>query len=209
MTINTTEVPSRGVLPDNEAPYQLLFENSLDGQMLTAPDGSILDANPAACRIMGRTREEIVQEGRQGLMDVSDPRLSVLIAERQRTGRAHGELTAKRKDGTRFPVEVSSVVFPRRDGELRTCIIIRDITERKAAESERERLIKELQEALGRVKTLSGLLHICASCRKIRDHQGAWHNLEIYVRNHTEADFSHGICPECHHNLYPEFSNPR
>ena len=172
--------------------------------MLTAPDGSILDANPAACRIMGRTREEILQEGRQGLMDASDPRLSALVIERERTGKAHGELTAKRKDGTRFPVEFSSVLFGGRDGELRTCLIIRDITERKAAEEERERLIKELQEALGRVRTLSGLLPICACCRKIRDQQGAWHSLEIYVRNHTEADFSHGICPECHRELYPD-----
>jgi len=208
MALNTTEVPSRGVFPDEEARYQLLFENSLDGIMLTAPDGSILDANPAACRIMGRTREEILQEGRQGLIDASDPRLALMIAERQRTGRAHGELTAKLKDGTRFPVEVSSVVFPSRDGELRTCIIIRDITQRKAAEAERERLIKELQEAMGRVKTLSGLLPICASCRKIRDQQGAWHNLEIYIRNHTEADFSHGICEECHRHLYPGYAQP-
>ena len=208
MELNTTEVPSRGVLSDDEARYQLLFENSLDGLMLTAPDGSILDANPAACRIMGRTRDEILQEGRQGLIDASDPRLSVMIAERQRTGRAHGELTAIRKDGTRFPVEFSSVVFASHDGELRTCIIIRDITERKAAEAERERLIKELQEALGRVKTLSGLLPICASCRKIRDQQGAWHNLETYVRNHTEADFSHGICEQCHRHLYPGYAQP-
>ncbi len=206
MALNTTEAQSRGVFPDHETRYQLLFENSLDGIMLTAPDGSILDANPAACRIMGRTRAEILQEGRQGLIDASDPRLAVMIAERQRTGRAHGELTAKLKDGTRFPVEISSVVFRGRDGELRTCIIIRDITERKAAEEERERLIKELQEAMGRVKTLSGLLPICASCHRIRDQQGAWHNLEIYVRNHTEADFSHGICPECHRNLYPEYA---
>jgi len=206
MELKTTEVPSRRVFPDDNARYQLLFENSLDGLMLTAPDGSILDANPAACRIMGRTREEILLEGRQGLIDASDPRLAVMIAERQQTGRAHGELTAKRKDGTRFPVEVSSVVFRGRDGELRTCIIIRDITERKTAEAERERLIRELQEALGRVKTLSGLLPICASCRRIRDQQGAWHNLEIYVRNHTEADFSHGICPDCHGSLYPGYA---
>jgi len=187
-----------------EALYRLLFQNSLDGLMLTAPDGSILDANPAACRIFGRTREEILQEGRQGMIDSSDPQLSVLIAERRRTGRAHGELRARRKDGTLFPVEFSSVVFEAPDGNSRTCIIIRDITERKTADAERERLIRELQEALGRVKTLSGLLPICASCRKIRDKQGSWQNLETYIRNHTEADFSHGICPECRARLYPD-----
>jgi PAS domain S-box-containing protein len=63
--------------PQNENLYGLLFQNSLDGLMLTAPDGSILDANPAACRILGRTREE--SEGHQGLMDSSDPRLAVLV----------------------------------------------------------------------------------------------------------------------------------
>jgi len=184
--------------------YEMLFQNSLDGIMLTVPDGTILDANPAACRIMGRTREEILQEGRLGLIDSSDPRLAIVIEERKRTGRAHGELRARRKDGTLFPLEMSSVVFANAEGDARTCLIIRDISERKAAEAERERLIGELQEALARVKTLSGLLPMCASCRKIRDKQGAWHNLESYIRQHTEADFSHGICPECRRRLYPE-----
>ncbi len=204
MTLNnTTEAPAQDFVP-GEALYRLLFQNSFDGVMLTAPDGSIIDANPAACRILGRTRNEIVQEGRDGLMDTSDPRLAVLVAERQRTGRTHGELRARRRDGTLFPVEISSVVFQSPEGSSRTCIIIRDITERRAAEAERERLIQELQNALGRVKSLSGLLPICASCRKIRDKQGAWHNLEAYIRNHTEADFSHGICPDCRRALYPD-----
>jgi PAS domain S-box-containing protein len=196
------EAPTDGTL------YELLFQNSLDGLMLTAPDGSVLDANPAACRILGRTRDEILQEGRQGVVDLSDPRLPVLIAERQRTGRAYGELNVRRKDGTVFPIEISSVVFQSPEGEFRTCMIIRDITERKSAEAERERLIKELQEALGRVKTLSGLLPICASCRKIRDEQGLWHDLEAYIRKHTEADFTHGICPDCRRKLYPETTLP-
>ncbi|MFZ1142315.1 MAG: PAS domain S-box protein [Candidatus Sulfotelmatobacter sp.] len=203
MTSKTPEAPIPATVP-SESLYGLLFQNSLDGLMLTAPDGSILDANPAACRILGRTREEILQEGRHGLIDASDPRLAALIADRQRTGRAHGELRARRKDGSLFPIEISSVVFQSPEGDSRTCMIIRDITERTAAEAERERLINRLQEALGRVKSLSGLLPICASCRKIRDKQGAWHNLEAYIRNHTEADFTHSICPVCRRALYPD-----
>jgi len=199
-----TQEPPKRAARISEDLYGLLFENSLDGLMLTAPDGSIIDANPSACRIMGRTREEILQEGRQGLIDASDPRLAVLVEERRRTGKTHGELRARRKDGTFFPIEISSVVFQSPQGESRTCMIIRDITERTTAQTERERLIKELQEALTRVKSLSGLLPICASCRKIRDKQGAWHNLEAYIRSHTEADFSHGICPDCRRTLYPE-----
>jgi len=204
MALNTSEARGEIPIPDGGELYRLLFENSLDGFLLTSPDGAIHDANPAACRILGRTREEILAAGREGVIDVSDPRLPVLIAERQRTGYAHGELTARRKDGGSFPIEVSSVVFSGPEGELRTCMIIRDITQRKAADAERDRLIRELRDALGRVKSLSGLLPICASCRRIRDQEGAWHNLENYVRSHTDADFSHGICPECRRNLYPD-----
>lgn len=199
-----TDVSNQTDRPQSEPLYEMLFQNSLDGLMLTSPDGAILDANPSACRIFGRTREEIIREGRAGLIDNSDPRLGPLIAERNRTGKAHGELTARRKDGTTFPIEFSSVVFQNSDGNARTCLIIRDISARKAAENERERLIRELQGAVGRVKTLSGLLPICASCRRIRDAQGDWHNLELYIRKHTEADFTHGICPDCRRSLYPE-----
>ena len=204
MTSSRTTDAASGSAPATETLYGMLFENSMDGLMLTAPDGTILDANPACCRIFGRSREEVLREGRRGLMDESDPRMAALVAERERTGKTHGELTARRRDGTLFPVEISSRVFQLPDGSARTCIIIRDISDRKAAGLERERLISELREALGRVKSLSGLLPICASCRKIRDKQGAWHNLEIYILNHTEADFTHGICPDCRRTLYPE-----
>jgi len=175
----------------------------MDGMMFTSPDGKILDANPAACRMFERTREEIIAAGRAGLMDASDPRLPGLLEQRQRTGRAYGELNARRPNGEMFPVEISSVVFKDAEGHTRTCLIIRDITERKSADAERERLIHELQEAVAKVKTLTGLLPICARCKKIRDDAGRWHALEIYIRMHTEADFSHGICPECRLLLYP------
>jgi CheY-like chemotaxis protein len=79
-----------------------------------------------------------------------------------------------------------------------------DITERKAAEAERERLIGELQAALAKIKTLRGLLPICASCKNIRDDQGYWTQVEVYVRKHSEAEFSHSICPDCAVKLYPE-----
>lgn len=189
--------------PTSDLMYRLLFENCMDGIMKTAPDGSILDANPAACQIFERTREEIIAAGREGLIDTSDPRLPLLIEQRRLTGKAHGELIGRRRDGSPFPIEFSSVVFENPQGHTRTCMIIRDISERKTADSERERLIGELKEALAKVKTLSGLLPICASCKKIRNESGQWQLLELYIRNHSEADFSHGICPECRARLYP------
>jgi len=176
----------------------------MDGLMLTAPDGSVLDANPAACRMFGRTRDEVIEAGRKGLIDSSDPRLAKMIEERKRTGKSDGELTARKKDGTSFPIEISSQVFTTPEGEARSCMIIRDISQRRAAQVELETVIRELRETLGRVKYLSGLLPICAACKKIRDQDGSWQTLEVYIRDHSNADFSHGICPECRRNLYPE-----
>jgi hypothetical protein len=76
---------------------------------------------------------------------------------------------------------------------------------RKQAEEERERLIAELQKALSEVNKLSGMLPICASCKKIRDDKGYWNQIESYIKDHSEAEFSHGICPDCVKKLYPEF----
>jgi DNA-binding response OmpR family regulator len=70
---------------------------------------------------------------------------------------------------------------------------------------ERKKLVLELHEALANVKKLSGMLPICASCKKIRDDKGYWTQVETYIRSHSEAEFTHGICPECAKKLYPEY----
>jgi PAS domain-containing protein len=94
----------------------------------------------------------------------------------------------------------------KRTAELRTTNenLRREVVEREKAEDEREKVIVELREALAQVKRLSGFLPICASCKKIRDDQGYWQQVEAYIRDHSEAEFSHGLCPECAKKLYPE-----
>ncbi|MBP9532228.1 MAG: PAS domain-containing protein, partial [Syntrophaceae bacterium] len=82
--------------------------------------------------------------------------------------------------------------------------IVQDITDLKQAQEEREKLIAELQQAMSDVKVLSGMLPICASCKKIRDDKGYWNRIEAYIGKHSNAQFSHGICPECARKLYPE-----
>ncbi|MBL7647126.1 MAG: PAS domain S-box protein [Candidatus Hydrogenedentes bacterium] len=72
----------------------------------------------------------------------------------------------------------------------------------------RKELILELQTAIGEIKTLSGLLPICASCKKIRDDKGSWNQIEVFIRDHSDAEFSHGICPDCIRQLYPELQGP-
>jgi PAS domain-containing protein len=83
--------------------------------------------------------------------------------------------------------------------------LTREVAERKRVEEEREKVISQLQLALAHVKKLSGLLPICASCKKIRDDRGYWLQVEEYIHDHSEAQFSHGLCPECAKKLYPEF----
>jgi hypothetical protein len=80
------------------------------------------------------------------------------------------------------------------------------LSELQQAHEERNRLIRELQDALASVKTLQGLLPICSLCKKVRDDRGYWSQIEIYLRKHSKADFSHGICPECVGKLYPDTS---
>lgn len=79
---------------------------------------------------------------------------------------------------------------------------IRDITNQKNAEQEKNRLISELKRAINEVNTLSGMLPICTSCKKVRDDKGYWNQIEAYLQKHSEAQFSHGICPECADTLY-------
>jgi len=89
-------------------------------------------------------------------------------------------------------------------GHSRYAYVITDISARKNAEADRERLLGELQQALSQVKTLSGLLPICSSCKKIRDTAGSWSDVEHYIQTRSDAYFSHGICPDCIKTLYPD-----
>ena len=79
-----------------------------------------------------------------------------------------------------------------------------EIERRKSAERRRDETIDELRQALSEVKTLRGLLPICSHCKRIRDDKGYWNLLESYIHEHTEAEFTHGLCPDCARQLYPD-----
>lgn len=132
----TARLQAERSLRESEARYRALVDFSSDAILLTAPDGRIMAANPAACRMFRGTEEAICRAGRAGLTDESDPQLAILLAQRDSTGRASGELRHRRLDGTIFPAEVTSVVFQDRDGNTRTSMTVRDITERKRIEDE-------------------------------------------------------------------------
>jgi len=142
-------------LRDREERHRLIMDNSMDAILLTKPDGSILSANRAACEMFQMSENEICTAGRDGIVDTGDNRLEKLIETRNRLGRVKGELTFIRKDGTRFPSEITSSIFCDSKGELRSSMIIRDVTERKSAEKklrESEEKYRELSHHLIKIR---------------------------------------------------------
>jgi PAS domain S-box-containing protein len=110
------------------------------------------------------------------------------------------------KDGRIIPAEGNFCFLRDLEGHAVGILsIVRDIRERKQAEETREKLILELRDALSKIKKLSGMLPICATCKKIRDDKGYWNQIESYIKDNSEAEFSHGICPECAQRLYQTF----
>jgi PAS domain S-box-containing protein len=168
-------------LQESEERFHSLVSSSMDAVLLTAPEGGrTLAANAAACRMFGRTEEELIQVGRDGVMDVTDPRLKLALEHRARTGSFTGELTFVRKDGSKFPGEISTVLFHNRDGELRTSMVIRDITERKQMEEalfqlsgqllqsqdeERRRIARELHDT-----TAQQMAALCLGLSSLEPH---------------------------------------
>ncbi len=112
-----------------------------------------------------------------------------------------------RKDGKIvLTLENNVLIYNDQKEAVASASILQDITENKQKERERENLIFELKEALKKVKTLSGMFPICSSCKKIRDDKGYWNQIESYVRDHSEAEFSHSLCPDCVKKLYPDIA---
>ena len=130
----------------NERIYRYIFDNSYDGMLLTSPDdGKILEVNPALCKMLNRTAEEIKKLGRSGIVDLSDTRAINAIEERRRTGYVHSEMLLIKSDNTRLPVEVTSSVFYNERGEKRSSMVIRDISQRKKYEEQLKATNQKLQ----------------------------------------------------------------
>ena len=130
----TNQKRAEDALRESEERYRSLFEYLQDAVFLTKPDGSIIEANQAACAMFGRSVDEFRAVGRSGLVDASDPRLKAALEERARAGKARADFTMIRANGEKFLADVTSTVFTDIHGQQKTSMIIRDITERKEAE---------------------------------------------------------------------------
>lgn len=134
----------------------MLFKHSLDGIMLTNPNGQVLQANPAACEILGMTEQEIIDRGREGIV-AKDQKLEKALKQRSETGRFTGELTFIHNDGHEIPVELTSSVFVNFAGEKRTSLLFRDISDRKR-QQQALRVEKEFTEVV--LNSLPGLFYV-------------------------------------------------
>jgi PAS domain S-box-containing protein len=179
-------------------------EDAIYGKNL---DSLIVSWNPAAERLFGYSAEEIIGHSIVPLFPHSrrDELLDILASIRRGETLGLRETERLHKSGRILPVSVTISPIRTASGEIiGASTIARDISRQKQAEherlvalAERDQLVKELQDALKRVKTLQGLLSICSICHKIRNAEGAWERFESFIGSRTEAGFSHGLCPEC------------
>ncbi len=187
--------------------FRFVFENAYDGISLFEETKEneqrrLVDCNESYAEMAGRSREELLRLG--SLSDISKY-ISQSKSESPKHGIVlNGSFSWIRPDARENIIEYTAVPI-RMQGKTYIIGIDRDVTERKHAEAEREQLIKELQQALSDIKTLSGLVPICASCKKIRDDKGYWTQVEAYIQEHSQARFSHGLCPDCMKKIYPDF----
>jgi len=183
----------------HSSPYAITLTRLSDGQIIEVNDGFVNITGYQYAEIMGKT-----MVGLQ-FWDKEEDRV-VAVNELSKSGKVKGrEFKFRKKSGELITGLFSAEIIPINNQEF-VLSSISDITERKGAEVEREKLIQELQEALASVKQLSGLLPICASCKKVRDDKGYWTQIEAYIRDRSEAEFSHGLCPECMKKLYPDYA---
>ncbi|HWQ09780.1 MAG TPA: PAS domain S-box protein [Holophaga sp.] len=188
------------LLAESEARFSTLFHASPCAMLLTRlEDGRLLDVNEQFEVWTEYTRKEALGKVTLDLgIFGGDPAVrDVFVTQLRTQGQVREmEVVFRRKSGERRVGLVSSGTLVV-NGEKLILASVNDITEHQLLAEERERMILELQGALADVRTLKGMLPICASCKRIRDDTGYWNQIEHYLQAHSEAEFTHGLCPDC------------
>ncbi len=171
---------------ESEDRLQDLVESVADGVLIVDQEKKILLANGAARGMLSADRE--IQVGKQ-----------IPFGEWVDTG----EVVLDGEAGTRrYELRCGDIQW---FGEAVQVISLRDITERTALRRELEQTIEKLEEALREVRTLKGFIPICAVCKKIRNDEGFWEDVSAYISEHSDAKMTHGVCPDCMKEMYPEY----
>jgi len=202
-------------LRQSEERYRTVADFTYDWEYWVSPTSEYLYISPACERITGYNRDEFMANPNlmHAIIHPDDQELMArhFLEMRRESFNDVAPLDFRvitRAGQIRWVEHICQPVYGTDGRWLGRRASNRDITDRKQVEAERERLIAELKSALEQVKRLSGLLPICASCKKIRDDQGYWQQVEVYILDHSEAEFSHSICPDCMAKLYPKEQFP-
>lgn len=194
-------------LVQSSARLQKIWEQSFDGMRLIDDKGCIVAVNASFCAMFGMAEKDLIGKPYFAIYkEEFDP--NRLAEFQQRIAERNIEHTVEREavlwDGRSIVLGVTNSFIDIANEE--TCIlsIFRDVTKQKHAEREREQLIRELETAAANIKTLGGLLPICSSCKKIRNDHGYWDRVELFIAQHTQATFTHGLCPDCLKSAYDE-----
>lgn len=184
-----------------------LYDFAPVGYFTLDGSGVVAGSNITGAHLLGENRPGLLGRNlAHYLTPDSRPDFARLLEEAAKgEGRASCEVDLHSESGAHRYVQIEAV-FSTEGGEYRLAVL--DVTERKKADQAREALVTELQAALSRVHVLSGMLPICASCKKIRDDDGYWEQVEVYVQRHSDAQFSHGLCPACMLKIYPKEDHP-
>lgn len=184
-----TEARCRGIF-DRTSSGIAVYKAVNDGD-----DFVFVDFNPAGEKIENVSRDELIGKSVvECFPAITEFGLLEVFREVWKTGAPRQHPVTFYKDD-RIAGWRENYVFKLPSGEI--VAVYEDITERKQSEEHKEKMIAELQDALAKVKLLSGMLPICANCKKIRDDKGYWKQIEGYIRDHSEAEFTHGLCPDC------------
>lgn len=200
-------------LRDSEHRWRSITASLGEGVLVADVRGQVTIMNPAAERILGWSENELVGRSFHDIVHVrmtdgkhfpaaECPSLRVVATGEQMI---IDDDIYLRKDGTEVPVAHITAPILDEGRIIGVVTAFQDITQRKKREAEREQLMMEHLDTLSKVKVLSGMLPICSSCKKVRDDAGYWKQIEAYITEHSDAEFSHGICPECSKRLYPDY----
>jgi len=188
-------------LKENEERMRSVVESSPVGISIYNETGQCFIANDSLAEMVGATKEQVLQ---QNYNDIESWKISGLLnkaksAIKENISKRHEVRTRSTFEQV---VRLDCYLVPYSSGGL--IFMAHDLTERMLAEEEREKLIKELQQALKEIKTLRGILPLCSFCKKIRDDKGYWEQVDVYIHKYSQADISHSICPECAKDHYPD-----
>jgi PAS domain S-box-containing protein len=197
---------AEGALRESEEKFRNLAEQS-PNMIFINKRGKVAYANRQCEEVMGYTREELYAPDFDFFVLIAPEYVDLVKMNMARHFRGEPvtpyEYGLVTKNGERLETILATRLI---QYENDTAIIgtVTDITKRKQIEKERDELIEELQDLLAEIKTLGGLLPMCAKCKKIRDDKGYWHQVESYVEKHSQARFSHGLCEDCVGKLYSD-----